>query len=80
MVNSINDEGILKNSFTVTSEGLMYIGNSDTGITLNGTTESISSGNYNTNNGWHIDSNEAIFNNIVARGSIKSSVLEYSNI
>ena len=80
LVNSINDEGILKNSFTVTSEGLMYIGNSDTGITLNGTTESISSGNYNTNNGWHIDSNEAIFNNIVARGSIKSSVLEYSNI
>ena len=80
LVNSINDEGILKNSFTVTSEGLMYIGNSDTGITLNGITESISSGNYNINNGWHIDSNKAIFNNIVARGSIKSSVLEYSNI
>lgn len=80
LVNSVNDEGNLKNSFAVTSEGLMYIGNSDTGITLNGVTESISSGNYNTNNGWHIDSNEAIFNNIVARGSIKSSVLEYSNI
>ena len=80
LVNSINDEGNLKNSFTVTSEGLMYIGNSDTGIILNGITESISSSNYNANNGWHIDSNEAVFNNIIARGSIKSSVLEYSNI
>ena len=30
--------------------------------------------------GWYIDSNEAIFNNITARGSIKASVFEYGEV
>lgn len=73
-------DNVLQNVFSVTSDGILKIGNSETGIVLDGISEYISSYNYNSSNGWRIDANNAIFNNIIARGSIKSSVLEYSQI
>lgn len=80
LINGTNEEGELFNEFVVTSDGQLRLGSTTSGIILDGVNESIQSANYDVNNGWHIDSNAATFNNIIARGSIKSSVLEYSNI
>ena len=80
LINHNIDENTLENSFVVTSDGFMRIGTSNNGIIFNGVEEYLQSGNYNTSQGWHIDSQNAIFNNIIARGSIKSSVLEYSEV
>ena len=80
LINGTNEEGELFNEFVVTSDGQLRLGSTTSGIILDGANESIQSANYDVNNGWHIDSNAATFNNIIARGSIKSSVLEYSNI
>lgn len=80
LINQLNSSEELENVFIVTSDGVLRLGSTTTGIILNGITESIQSANYTTNTGWNINSDSAIFNNIIARGSIKSSVLEYSNI
>lgn len=79
VINGIINEEV-ENYLTITSEGYLRLGRINTGIILNGEEEYIQSANYNLNSGWRIDSNNAVFNNIIARGSIKSSVLEYSNI
>ena len=80
LINQINSSNELENTFAVTSDGILRLGSTTTGIILNGVTESIQSANYTTSTGWNINSDSATFNNIIARGSIKSSVLEYSNI
>lgn len=80
LINQINSSNELENTFVITSDGILRLGSTTTGIILNGATESIQSANYTTSTGWNINSDSATFNNIIARGSIKSSVLEYSNI
>ena len=52
-------------------------------ISINGTTSQISSSNYvdGAGSGWLIDSTgDAYFNNITARGAIKTAVFEYAEI
>lgn len=80
VINRKDQDNNIYNNLVITSDGLLRLGDTENGILLNGSNQSIQSINYNTSNGWYIDSNQAIFNNIIARGSIKSSVLEYSNI
>ena len=66
------------------SNGKIFIGRSDNDsnrITIDGPNGTISSGVYNENStGWSISHDEAIFNNIVARGSIKAAVFEYGRV
>lgn len=68
------------------SESSIYIG-ADTfsdetvgQIIINGKEGRIESGKIGSTQGWSITQNEAIFNNITARGSIKASVLEYGEV
>ena len=49
-------------------------------IVLDAASGSIYSTKYQQGLGWSINENEAIFNNITARGSIKASVFEYGEI
>lgn len=49
-------------------------------IVLEAASGSIYSTKYQQGLGWSINENEAIFNNITARGSIKASVFEYGEI
>lgn len=68
----------IEGSITATSgyiTGTLYVGSS----TGSGAIQSL---NYNVSagTGWKIDNNSAIFNNVSVRGSIKTSVFEYSEI
>lgn len=65
----------------LTADGYLKIGNSASQIVIDGSHGEISQ-NYEKGRytGWQINSEEAIFNNIVARGSIKASVLEYGEV
>lgn len=49
-------------------------------ITIDGNQGKIYSGAWGNTQGWSITRDEAIFNNITARGSIKASVLEYGEV
>lgn len=49
-------------------------------IVLDAVSGSIYSTKYQQGLGWSINENEAIFNNITARGSIKASVFEYGEV
>ncbi len=77
-----DDNSVLKTAVAITSDGYIRLGtpNSNNIIELNGKEGSISNTNTLSNTYWKIDNNEAIFNNITAKGSIKCSVLEYGEI
>lgn len=77
--NTMNSEGetLTQTALAINKNGSLKIGSEDTGLIINGVSESIESLNYNESQGWRIDSNTAVFNNIIARGSIKTSVFEY---
>lgn len=67
----------------IESSGLLKIGGSDDErIFIDGKNGSMYSKSYQENSsaGWLITNEEAVFNNITARGSIRSSVLEYGEI
>lgn len=61
----------------IKQSGIITIGK-NSGIRIDGVNESISSFNYEDGTkGWSIDVNNAEFNNITARGSIKAVAFEY---
>ena len=61
----------------ISQNGIISIGK-DSGIKIDGNTQTIKSFNYNSNNlGWSISPEEAEFNNITARGSLKTVTFEY---
>lgn len=61
----------------IKQNGIISIGK-DSGIKIDGNTQTIKSFNYNSNNlGWSISPEEAEFNNITARGSLKTVTFEY---
>lgn len=74
----------LKTALDITKDGKIKLGVNEDGsyssITLDGTTGSIYSGDLSSTYGWKIENGSAVFNNITARGSIKSSVLEYGEV
>lgn len=76
---TLDEEGIttVHSAFRLNKNGILRLGSDESGIILDGVNESIQAQTYDTYRGWRIDNNQAVFNNIVARGSIKSSVLEY---
>ena len=66
------------------SKGMIYVGesrNSKNQIVIDGPNGIIRSRTYDGGiNGWSISHNEAIFNNIVARGTLQASVFEYGRV
>ena len=68
---SILNEG--QNVFVLDKYGRIYLGK---GVILDGQTSTIRA----TNNSWSISPETAIFNNIVAKGTIKSSVFEKGEV
>ena len=66
----------------INNNGNIKIGTNNNYIVINGSDGSISSQAFldNATLGWKIDNEAAVFNNIVAQGSIKSSVLEYGSV
>lgn len=74
------DEIIVNSAFVLNTNGSFRLGSKNTGLLFDGVSESIQSIGFNSYKGWKIDNDVATFNNIVARGSIKSSVLEYGEI
>lgn len=58
------------------ANGEFIIGNSNT-IILNGQDGTITSSNYINGLGWKLSNTESIFNDVVIKGSIKASVIEY---
>lgn len=84
-----DDQGNLEVTGTINATagnftGVVNVGNtSQDHIIIDGTDASISSSNYSTGagSGWMINkSGDAIFNNITARGAIKTAVFEYAEI
>lgn len=80
---NINADG----SINIDGNGRITVGSlsSSKGILINANKDGIpyiETLDYSTgsSSGWHIDGDNAIFNNITARGSIKSAVFEYSEI
>lgn len=59
------------------NNGVMNIGYEDNMIIIDGKNGIISSQNFNEGLGWKISNTESIFNDVVVRGSIRASVLEY---
>lgn len=74
------EETRIKTAIKINKNGLIRLGSAETGLILNGQTESIQSVSFDTYRGWRIDNDTATFNNIVARGSFKSSVFEYGEV
>lgn len=78
------DNSILKTAVDITNDGCIRLGRIQneeySGITLNGKTGSIYSGDPTSSTYWEVNNGSAIFNNITARGSIKSAVLEYGEV
>lgn len=84
-VNYINPEGRIENAITINQLGYISIGgdNNKKGIKIDGKNNYIASQSYLNSggtNGWKIDDENAVFNNIIARGAIKSSVFEYDMV
>lgn len=59
------------------NNGVMNIGYEDNMIIIDGKNGVISSQNFDEGLGWKISNTESIFNDVVVRGSIRASVLEY---
>ncbi len=69
--------------FSINTDGTLWLGNhnNNRGIILDGSSEQMRSSSYLSGyDGWKIDVNEAEFNNVTVRGSIKSSVMEYGKV
>ena len=83
-----DDEGNITITGTINAnagifDGLVKVGNSNPYIAIDGRDATISSSNYDNGagSGWLIDSTgDAYFNNITARGAIKTAVFEYAEI
>lgn len=73
-----------KNGLSVISlnnDGTLRLGNENSYIVLDGVGRRIASDNYLSGfSGWQISSDKAEFNNIVARGTIESSVLAHGKV
>ena len=77
-VQDMNENNIL----LMNDSGEIIVGDRTKGkaIYIDGQEGVIKTDNYSSNEGWSISSSEAVFNNVVVRGSIKSSVLEYGEV
>ena len=61
--------------------GLVQVGTGEPHINIDGVNSLISTSNYQTGAGWMINADgDAVFNNITARGAIKTAVFEYAEI
>jgi len=61
--------------------GLVQVGTGEPHINIDGVNSLISTSNYQTGSGWMINADgDAVFNNITARGAIKTAVFEYAEI
>ena len=76
-----------KEIISLREDGILKIGEEDSekgtgGICINGKKSSIYTNGFipGSSVGWSISSEEAEFNNVVVRGTIKSSVLSYGNV
>ena len=70
-------DNINQDLLNIKQNGIISIGK-DSGIKIDGNTQTINSFNYNSNNlGWSISPEKAEFNNITARGSLKTVTFEY---
>lgn len=62
-------------------DGILRLGQNKSYVILDGQNSKISTGNFLSGfSGWQITPERAEFNNIVARGTIESSVLAYGNV
>ena len=61
--------------------GLVQVGDGEPHINIDGANALISTSDYSSNSGWMINAEgDAVFNNITARGAIKTAVFEYAEI
>lgn len=74
----------VRDIITLTEDGRMTLGDvggADSKIILDGAAQSIQTNDFVSGySGWKIDTDKAEFNHIVARGTIKSSVLSYGEV
>lgn len=64
----------------MTQNGEIKLGSNKNLITFDGKTGIIQTSNFNNGLGWKISPTESVFNDVVVRGSIKASVLEYGEV
>ncbi len=61
--------------------GLVQVGDGEPHINIDGANALISTSDYSASSGWMINADgDAVFNNITARGAIKTTVFEYAEI
>lgn len=81
-----NNDGDITITGTINAQagefsGLVQVGNGDPHINIDGINSLIGTSNYGSNSGWMINADgDAVFNNITARGAIKTAVFEYAEI
>ena len=76
------DGDTIKTAIAIQKDGIIQLNSNESpkSIIINSKEGYISSSDINKNTYWRIDENSAIFNNIVARGSIQCSVFEYGEV
>lgn len=81
-----NNDGDLTITGTINAQagefsGLVQVGTGTPHINIDGINSLLSTSNYSANSGWMINADgDAVFNNITARGAIKTAVFEYAEI
>ena len=81
-----NNDGDLTITGTINAQagefsGLVQVGTGTPHINIDGINSLISTSNYGGSSGWMINADgDAVFNNITARGAIKTAVFEYAEI
>ena len=81
-----NNDGDLTITGTINAQagefsGLVQVGTGTPHINIDGINSLISTSDYSANSGWMINADgDAVFNNITARGAIKTAVFEYAEI
>ena len=81
-----NNDGDLTITGTINAQagefsGLVQVGDGEPHINIDGVNSLISTSNYGGSSGWMINADgDAVFNNITARGAIKTAVFEYAEI
>lgn len=72
------DKANNETSLSMNSNGIIEVGSGENKISINGQDGFIASQNYEEgSSGWRIDNSKAVFNDIVARGTIHASVMAY---
>ena len=81
-----NNDGDLTITGTINAQagefsGLVQVGDGTPHINIDGVNSLIGTSNYGSSSGWMINADgDAVFNNITARGAIKTAVFEYAEI